>query len=614
MSRLHALALIYDIRGFTAASRGLSATDLGAFAMGAHRTILDQFAAHPPSFVKNLGDGHLLLWEVEGDLDASLVQHVVQGAERARTGFVAWVAGQRSSGSRLPARVGIGVAFGEVHRSDDYYGRAINLASRLQDLARPEGVAMDTTVFAVAQAQRADLEQAFQRLRVRLRGLGRTWVWVARPFSLPRLVRKVAGWVAVALLPVVYVLLCDAGVALPGSQAVMDALDEREIFLLRPALPLGDIAAHAPLHRSRLVEQLHSLAQPSGFFRNSFDADEANDDSDVWSTMQAMAALLRAPELRPEHYPAVRRALDAPFAPGQYIEVDGVAFGWRAHSHLPYTEVEPALWTTIALALALGRTGVIEPQARAQAMTHLNLAQRAASTYRPLDTGGWNIFPRQVDPARHSPYSTALALLALLELKSAGLPWEGSVEARDRMLLRTAEFLIARFEAGEGGGGWRRTNDRSDKISAGLTLQIVAALLRAERDAGVQLSDALGRAIPGLLLRVRSASLSDAYDMGEFTVEFLSHENRRDGRTEGINFLWHPWAMEAATRWLLRPRSPDEAILDVVAVRRALAHWAVATADEAVRAASAGYCFVASETLFGWSALEQVRGVPRHGP
>src|SRR5690606_15936701 len=132
-------------RGFTAASRRVGTADLGTYASAAHRVVLDCFAERPPTFVKNLGDGHLLIWEVADPLDPALASAVVAAAGRARTAFAAWATGQRAAGANLPTRVGIGVAFGEVHRSDDYYGRTINVASRLQHLARPEGLALDAS-------------------------------------------------------------------------------------------------------------------------------------------------------------------------------------------------------------------------------------------------------------------------------------------------------------------------------------------------------------------------------------------------------------------------------------------------------------------------------------
>ena len=602
MASLSALTLIYDIRGFTAASRRVATHDLGTYATAAHRIVLDCFAERPPTFVKNLGDGHLLIWEVEGELDPELARAVVAAAGRARTAFAAWATRQREAGAPLPTRVGIGVAFGEVHRSDDYYGRAINVASRLQHLARPEGLALDAGVHGAIRRQKTDLEAAFTRMKAKLKGLGSTWVYVQRPFSWSRLLGRVGRVAAIVALPLGWLALADAGVALPGGAAIRDAIDERGWSILRPAPSLDEIEAAVPALRTRLCEALVGLTTEGGLLRNAFDAPDA-DTSDVWSSCQALTALFRAPELTPTLAARLRPALDEPFTEQHFIEVDGKAFGWLAHAGMAYTEIEPALWTVSALALALARPGYLEGEARDRALAHLDMAQRAADLYRPADTGGWNIFPQQADPLRHSPYSTTMAVLALLELRAADLGWHGDAGERDRLLERSVRFLGQHFEADRQPPGWRRTNDPNDKISAGLSMQILALLLRAERDASLALPAAVEGAIPGLLLRLEDASLEDAYDMGEFAVGFTNHEGREDSRTEGINFLWHPWAVETAWRWLQRASEKGGSLGDQIRVRRALGRWVLDRGDEAVRAASAGYCFVASETLYGLSAV-----------
>ncbi|MGE0190873.1 MAG: hypothetical protein AB7T63_02420 [Planctomycetota bacterium] len=602
MSSLSALTLIYDIRGFTAASRRVGAHDLGTYATAAHRIVLDCFADRPPTFVKNLGDGHLLIWEVHGELDPALAEAVVAAAGRARTAFAAWATRQREAGADLPTRVGIGVAFGEVHRSDDYYGRAINVASRLQHLARPEGLALDASVHAAVRRQENELEAAFTKMKAKLKGLGSTWVFVQRPFSWARLFGRVGRVAAVVALPLGWVALADAGIALPGGAAIRDAIDERDWSVLRPAPTVEEIQAAVPALRTRLCEALLGLATEDGLLRNAFDAPDA-DTSDVWSSCQALTALFRAPELGSAHAERLRAALEVPFADRHFIEVDGTAFGWLAHAGMAYTEIEPALWTVSALALALARPGFLEGAARERALAHLDRAQRAADLYRPMDTGGWNIFPQQDDLLRHSPYSTTMAVLALLELRAAGLGWHGADAERDRLLGQSVRFLARHFETDRQPPGWRRTNDPSDKISAGLSMQILALLLRAEREAGLALSDAIEAAIPDLLLRLEDASLEDAYDMGEFAVSFTNHEGRKDSRTEGINFLWHPWAVETAWRWLERAEAKGASRRDQVRVRRALGRWILERGDEAVRAATTGYCFVASETLYGLSAV-----------
>src|SRR5688572_4342841 len=100
-------------------------------------------------------------------------------------------------------------------------------------------------------------------------------------------------------------------------------------------------------------------------------------------------------------------------------------YGWLAHVGERHTEAEPALWTVAMLARALGTPGLAEGDRRTQLEEYLHKTQRAAMIYRPRETGAWNIYPNQENLDYHSPYSSALALLALLEVRAAGLPWEG---------------------------------------------------------------------------------------------------------------------------------------------------------------------------------------------
>ena len=205
MAKVSAVILIYDIRGFTAASKKLPAGELGRFATAAHRSILELFAPNPPTFVKNLGDGHLLIWETEEKADPKLVQFIVETADRARAVFPAFVAGHlkdpETAGQKLPTQVGIGVVVGEVSKSDDYYGVAVNLAARLQNMSRPEGLAMDQKTFAMAGEREQLIRRGFRRAKVGLKGLGTTTVWVNRPFSWARLGRTLAPYAVAISIP-----------------------------------------------------------------------------------------------------------------------------------------------------------------------------------------------------------------------------------------------------------------------------------------------------------------------------------------------------------------------------------------------------------------------------
>lgn len=600
MAGQRALVLIYDIRGFTAASRRVSTHDLGAFATGAHRAILDLFAAHPPTFVKHLGDGHLLLWETSNPPDPALLADVVAGAAKARTAFAAYIAGREAAGEHLPRHVGVGVAFGEVARADDYYGVALNLAARLQNLARPEGLALDRNVFEAVAARDERLRAAFKREKVRLKGLGSTVVWVDRPFSWGRLLRASAPVTVPLLAATTFVGLCDLGAALPFGAAVRRGLDGLELSFGRPVRDEAEVEAALRRVRGALVDRMLALQTPTHFFPDKFTV-EAAPEFDVWSSSQAATALLRAPETPLDRARRCVEGLRAAFAPERFIERDGVVHGWLRQTGATHTEAEPCLWTNAALALALGRPGVVPDAERPGVLALLAKAQEAALTFRPLETGAWNIFPRQKLPDRFSPYSTSLALLALLETRAAGLPFAGSVARRDDVLARTAAFVGKTFLVEGETLGWRRTADPDDTISPGLSLQNYALLLRAEQEAGIPLPPAVAAALPQVLARLSGASMRQPPDAGEFAAEFVNHEGRADAKTEMINLLWHPWAVEACRRWLDRDaRAPGDRA-DRFRVRRALGHLVVDLADDALVEATKGYIFVASETLYAFA-------------
>lgn len=613
-TNVQALVLVYDIRGFTAASRRVGTADLGAFATAAHREILDLFAACPPTFVKNLGDGHLLVWETSGGLDTGLLDQVLAAARRAPGAFASFVAGQGALGARLPKQVGIGIAHGETFKSDDYYGVTMNLAARLQNEARPEGLALSETVFDAAARRDERLREEFRRARVGLKGLGSTVIWVKRPFSLRRLLRPFIPWAFAAGLPLAYVALSDAGLRLPFSEPVRRFLDGRGATLFRIPRGEAEVRAAAAAWRGRYLEFFDRMRDPQGWIRFSVSPHEEN-RVDVWTSSQAHAAIFRAPEVSAERLRRALGDLGSSFGPRtEFIEQDGVAYGWPAHPDSAYTEAEPALWTVAAIALALGRPGVVPEADRGLWLERLRRSQRACDLYRPLEDGGWNMFPHQDDLVRHSPYTTALALLALLEVHGAGLPWaDGGTERRDALLRSTAAWLASRFVADAPVPGWRGTPFVDDRISSGLTLQVYGELLRAEAQAGVAVPSPILAAIPRHLEELGQKALKEAYDAGENTVRFQSHRDRAEsartgkpvwsGGAESVNFLWHPWAIEAAARWLDRARRSGAEPADLQRVRRALGHLVVDLGDDAFKEATSGFTFVASETLYGLSSL-----------
>jgi class 3 adenylate cyclase len=607
-----AIVLIYDIRGFTAASKRLRTADLGAFATGAHRAILDLFAARPPTFVKNLGDGHLLLWETGERPDPDLLASIVDGAGKARTAFAAFVKGQGAAGEALPKQVGLGVAFGEVSKSDDYYGVALNLAARLQNLARPEGMAVDRTVFD-AVSQRDDAFRAeFKRAKVRLKGLGHTVVWTNRPFSWARLGGTLLPYAAAVALAFGYVSLASAGVPVPGEAAIQRFLDGHGWPLFRPVRSDAEVRAAARDTRRDLTASLLRTQTPEGWMladlKDVGREKPVQKSPDIWASSQTICGLLKSPDLPLDDARRLLAGLEYPFRPGVFKEADGVAYGWLAHEGMKHTEAEPALWTVAALAVALGRPGLLEGERRAAFLAHLAEAQRAADLHRSASRAGtwdgaWNMFPNQEDPTRFAPYTTTLALLALLETRAAGLPWRGSEKARDEALALTAGRLLRNFGTYDGVTGWKRTWYESDPVSIGLTLQVHAELLRAEAEAGIVVPAEIERALVARLVRL---SGEVPYDMGENNnVSFRTHEGKEAVQSESINFLVDPWAIDAALRWLERAKTRGADPADVVAVRRTLGRLVVDEASAKRLEATTGWTFIAAETLYVLS------GIPR---
>lgn len=610
-TNVQALVLIYDIRGFTAASKRVGTADLGAFATAAHREILDLFSSCPPSFVKNLGDGHLLVWESPGGLTPELLDPVMAAARKAQTTFAAFVAGQGALGAQLPKQVGIGVAFGETFKSDDYYGVAMNLAARLQNEARPEGLALSETVFDAAAARDARLREQFRRARVHLKGLGSTIMWVQRPFSWSRVLRPAIPWATAVALPLLYAALADGGLGLPGAEPLRRALDARGLSLFRAPRPDAEVRAAAASWRARYLAHFDGLRMENGWLRTA----ASEKESDVWTTSQGFAAMLRTPDASPERLRRVLQDLAGPFAPGQFVESGGQAYGWASHAGNPVTGAEPALWTAAAVAIALGRPGLVPEAERPLWLGRLKQAQRAADLHHPLGDGGWNQFPHQEDPARHSPYTTTLALLALLEAQAARLPW-GEAPA-DLLLRKTAAWLAGRFDAKASVPGWRGTPYHDDRVSAGLTLQVYAELLRAEDQAGIEIPAEILAALPRHLSDLVGKALKEAYDAGENQLRYQSHLDRAESAATGkprwstgnesVNFLWHPWGVESAARWLDRAERKGAEAVDIQRVRRALGHLVVDLGNDAFREATTGFTFVASETLYGLSAVKAPR-------
>lgn len=424
-----------------------------------------------------------------------------------------------------------------------------------------------------------------------------------------RRLTKLVGFVALVLAVVTgYLLLADLRVSVPFAPEIRDQLDHWDLSIARRVRQDLEISEAARLHREAMFDSLEAAQMPGGWIPMSLDPNVKVYSSaarfDVWSSMQALASILRVPEvdrtrLRSVALPGLR----APFAPGYAVEGGGKKYGWEPRPPYPYTVAVPSLWAICALSEALARPGLLDRAERDEFEKYLTYAQETLRIYRPCNDGGWNMFPNQTDEAWHDPYATALALLALLQVRTAGQPWEGSFERRDALLKATASWLIEHFDYQSNPPGWHGIGETSNEIFDGLTLQVFAELLRAEKEADVSLSPEILREIPIHLARCNDRDINFPVASGENSALITDHKGQSHMATEAVRYLWYPWAIEGAVLWLRRAGAPASTSEQRVAVRRALGHLVVDLGPHAVKQAHNNWTFISAETLAGFSAV-----------
>src|SRR5262249_33434518 len=143
-------------------------------------------------------------------------------------------------------------------------------------------------------------------------------------------------------------------------------------------------------------------------------------EGEVWSHAQALTAVFADPDAPDADLRTFTPSLGVAFSAGQVREHDGIAYGWIANPERPdITVAQPALWTVSALALALGRQGLLLTAAqRHDAEEWLTIAEHVLENYRPASAiGGWSMFPLQNDPDQADAYTGTLAASALLAVR-----------------------------------------------------------------------------------------------------------------------------------------------------------------------------------------------------
>jgi hypothetical protein len=356
--------------------------------------------------------------------------------------------------------------------------------------------------------------------------------------------------------------------------------------------------AAAATTRQALFEALRRVRTNEGWILTNLGKD-AEPVIEVGAHMQSLRALLGAPDVAAQDLRDLAGGLDLPFAPGKPVEADGVKYGWPARADTEYTSSEPAFRAAAALAVALGRDGLLDDAARRRCLDHLTYTQEVLTTYHAAD-GGWNLFPNQKDRSHHDSYAGALALQMLLDLQQACLGWRGNARELDDLLTATAAQLVRCFDEKKNPPGWHYGSNSADRVFDGLAFQAFALLLRAEAEAGVALPESVVRHIPTRLAVCATRGMDYPPIAGEAVREFTPHTGKKQVGRLSVDFLWYPWAVECATRWLARGKGgPEEEAL----VRGVLGHLVVELADDAARRDVFGDSYVAAERLACLSAV-----------
>ena len=169
----HVIAVNADIRGFSEFSEGVESVQAALYLQKLYGRMLDDYFG-AATFFKPTGDGLLVIYAFESDDLQKASREVMRICLRLVNDFPRLCTKDPMLNFELPEKLGIGLARGAATRLIgvegtvlDYSGRPLNLASRLMDLARPEGVVFDASfrpeVLTPAQKKRFQSREVYVR-------------------------------------------------------------------------------------------------------------------------------------------------------------------------------------------------------------------------------------------------------------------------------------------------------------------------------------------------------------------------------------------------------------------------------------------------------------------
>lgn len=168
------VALNVDVRGFSTFSERVESVEAALYLRTIYLKMMETYFREA-DFIKSTGDGLMVIFRVTKNGLEDELAHAVRVALKLTEEFSGLAADDPLINFPVPTKVGIGVARGAACRLSagdktlDYSGRVLNLATRLMDLARPEGVVIDGAYGL--ELLPGDLQELFEADRVYLRSI-----------------------------------------------------------------------------------------------------------------------------------------------------------------------------------------------------------------------------------------------------------------------------------------------------------------------------------------------------------------------------------------------------------------------------------------------------------
>ena len=173
----YAIIVSADIRGFSDFSDDHESPDVATYIREVFIHMIDEYFPFG-TFFKSTGDGLMITVHFDRDTVVDMLTRTVSGAVRCVEDFPTFSRNNPMITFETPTNMGIGIARGTTcclmtdGKILDYSGQLMNLAARLQDLARPRGVVIDGA-FGHNLLNR-ELQELFIPAKAYIRGIAET--------------------------------------------------------------------------------------------------------------------------------------------------------------------------------------------------------------------------------------------------------------------------------------------------------------------------------------------------------------------------------------------------------------------------------------------------------